>query len=56
MPLLETIKGVLRTFAWLTKEELDSMDHKAVRIGFGVVSFFAVATVWYVLFSSMSPF
>ena len=52
----ETIKGVLKTFFWLTKEELDAMDHKLLRISFSVIGFVAAALFWYIIFNKFSLF
>ena len=56
MSKIESIKGVVKTFFWLTKEELDSMDHKLARIAFGVIGFATAAMVWYFIFSRFSLF
>ena len=56
MSKIESIKGVLKTFFWLTKEEFDSMDHKMARIAFGVIGFAVAAAFWYFVFSRFALF
>ena len=56
MSKVESIKGVLKTFFWLSKEEFDTMDHKMLRIAFGIVGFAVAAAFWYFVFSKFAPF
>ena len=50
MSRLETILGVLKTFARLTREEWDEMDHKLFRVGAGLIGFLVSAAFWYFFF------
>lgn len=56
MSKVESIKGILKTFFWLTREELDTMDHKLLRVAFGILGFAVAALFWYFVFSRISPF
>jgi hypothetical protein len=56
MSKFETAKGVMKTFFWLAKEELDSMDHKLFRIALGIIAFIVSSLLWYFLFNLASPF
>ncbi len=55
MSKLETIKGITKTLVWLTREELDTMDHKLFRIAAGAITFLAVGAFWYIIFNGTSP-
>ncbi|MBI2075956.1 MAG: hypothetical protein HYT72_01770 [Candidatus Aenigmarchaeota archaeon] len=52
MSRTETVKGVLKTFFWLTKDELGGMDHKLFRIVFGIVGFLIITSFWFFLYRS----
>lgn len=56
MPKIEAVKGVLRTFWRMTKEDFMTMDHKLVRIAVGIITFLVMAFVWFYVFRSISPF
>ncbi len=55
MSKVQTIKGVLRTLLWMSKEELDEMDHKIFRIGFAVVGFVLMALFWLYFIGKIFP-
>lgn len=56
MSRLETVKGVLRTFWRMSREDFDVMDHKLARIAIGIISFLVMTLIWFYLFRSISPF
>lgn len=56
MSKIESVKGVIKTFLWLMKEELDSTDHKLPRIIFGIIGFTVAALFWYFIFNRFSLF
>lgn len=53
MSKTETAKGVMKTFFWLTKEELDGMDHKLAKIAFGVIGFLIMTSIWFLVYRSL---
>lgn len=56
MSKLKTIKGVLKTFMWMSKEDFQAMDHKLIRIGVGAAGFVVMALIWLFFLSSIIPF
>jgi hypothetical protein len=56
MSKIETLKGFVRTFFWLTGAEWKEMDRKLVRIGVGIVTFAVSALFWLYFFRSSTPF
>lgn len=56
MSRIEMIKGILKTFWTLTKEDWDETDHKLIRIAAGAIGFIVMALFWYLLFRNISPF
>ncbi len=56
MSKMEDVKGVLKTFYELSKEEFDMMDRKLLRIGVGIISFLVAAVFWYFIFNGFSGF
>lgn len=53
---LNSFKGFLRTFFWLSREEWTNLDHKMIRIVFGAVGFVAVVLFWLFFLRSITPF
>ncbi|GEM_PF-1693401 len=53
---IDSLKGVFRTFFWLSKEEWSDLDHKMVRIIFGVGGMVAMALFWLYFLRSITPF
>ncbi|MCX6816169.1 MAG: hypothetical protein NT120_04945 [Candidatus Aenigmarchaeota archaeon] len=43
MSKLQSVKGVMKTLFWMTKEDWVEMDKKFYRIVFGVISFILMA-------------
>ncbi len=56
MSKIEIIKGIMKTFWILTKEDWDELDHKLLRIATGAIGFVIMALLWYYLFRNVSPF
>lgn len=56
MPKMKAVKGVLKTFWSMAKEDFAATDHKLVRIAVGVVSFVVMALLWFYVFRTISPF
>ena len=56
MGLWNDIKGIIRMFFSLSKEEWDDMDRKLLRIGVAVTSFVVAALFWFYIFRTFSPF
>ncbi len=50
------IKGVLKIFFNISKEEWNEMDRKLLRIGIGLISFIIAALFWFYVFRAFSPF
>lgn len=53
MSRTETVKGVMKTFFWLTKEELDGMDHRLFRIAAGIAGFLIMTSLWFFLYRAL---
>lgn len=53
---IQTIKGVLKTFWWLTASEWKEMDRRLLRIAVGITTFVASALFWLYFFRSSTPF
>jgi len=53
---VDSLKGFFRTFFWLSKEEWSDLDHKMVRIIFGVGGMVAMALFWLYFLRSITPF
>lgn len=56
MAKLRAVKGILKTFFWLVKEEYDAMDNKLVRIVGGAIAFILITLFWYFFFRNFKPF
>ncbi len=56
MSRIDDTKGVLKTLFWLTKEELNAMDHKLFRITASIIAFLVVASFWYIIFNGTPLF
>ncbi len=56
MSKLQTAKGVLKTFWFMTREDWDEMDRKMLRIAAGAIGFIIMAAFWYFLFRNVGPF
>lgn len=56
MSKAETVKGVLKTFWSMTKEDFVEMDHKVVRIASGLIGFAIAAAFWFFFFRHIVPF
>ncbi|MEM7819893.1 MAG: hypothetical protein QXD48_03635 [Candidatus Aenigmatarchaeota archaeon] len=56
MSKYETIKGVLKIFFQLIKEDWDAMDHKLIRITIGAIVFILMALFWLYFLRSITPF
>jgi len=56
MSIKQTIKGTLKVFFRLTKEDWKAMDHKLVRIASLAVGFTVAALFWFFVFRNFSPF
>lgn len=52
---LDSFKGFIRTFFWLAREEWTELDHKVVRIAFGVVGFVVMALFWLYFLRNITP-
>lgn len=55
MPAIDTIKGVLKTFLWITKGEWDEMDHKFYRLASAAVMFVLVGLFWFYFLRNILP-
>jgi Mg2+ and Co2+ transporter CorA len=47
MPKMQALKGVLRTFWLMTKEDWGELDHKFYKIVFGAVMFILMGLFWF---------
>lgn len=56
MSKFQTIKGILKTFWQMTKEDFQAMDKKLWRIIIGGIIFILMAYLWFKFFSVISPF
>ena len=56
MSKAESIKGVLKMFWSMAKEDFGEMDHKFLRIAVGVGSFAAAALFWLFFLRHIIPF
>ena len=56
MSKIQTIKGILKMFWIVTKEDWDDLDHKLLRIAAGAIGFVVMALVWYFIFRKFTPF
>ncbi len=55
MPKLQALKGVLRMFWWMTKEDWGELDHKLYRIAFGAIFFILMGLFWFYLVRTILP-
>ena len=53
---IDFLKGLLKTFFWLSREEWKELDHKLFRIGFGIAVFAGMALFWLYFLRSITPF
>ncbi|MBI4170762.1 MAG: hypothetical protein HY514_03640 [Candidatus Aenigmarchaeota archaeon] len=53
---IDSLKGIVRTFFWLSKEEWTELDHKLIRIVFGIAGLVAMALFWLYFLRSITPF
>ena len=56
MSRTEDLKGILKVFWSLLKEDFDEMDHKLLRIAAGIIGFVISAIFWFYVFRRFSPF
>lgn len=56
MSIMQTMKGITKTFLWLVSEEWNVMDHKLIRIIAGVIGFTVMALFWYFFLRNFMPF
>jgi len=52
----QSIKGVLKTFFQMSKEDWSETDHKVLRIASGVIGFAIAAFFWFYFFRNIAPF
>ena len=50
------IKGTLKVFWGMTKEDWSQMEHKLLRIIFGIIGFVIAALFWFYFFRHINPF
>jgi len=55
MSKFQTIKGIMKTFFHITKEDWNEMDHKLIRLAAGAAGFIIMALVWFYFLRSISP-
>jgi len=55
MSRFETIKGIMKTFFQIFKEDFSEMDHKLLRIGIGIAGFIVMALFWFYFLRNISP-
>jgi len=55
MGKIDAIKGVMKILFWLTKDEWSEMDHKVVKLVFGVIGFVAMALFWFYFIRTVLP-
>jgi hypothetical protein len=53
---IDSLKGLFKTFFWLSREEWTDLDHKLVRIIFGVGGFVAMSLFVLYFLRSIVPF
>ncbi|MFH0949431.1 MAG: hypothetical protein V1802_03000 [Candidatus Aenigmatarchaeota archaeon] len=53
---ISMIKGTMKTFFDDVKGDFRDMDHKLMRILFGVIGFAIAAAFWYFFLRNMMPF
>ncbi len=56
MGKLQTTKGVMKTFFWMSREDWQQMDKKFYRLLFGIAGFAAMALFWLFFLRNLSPF
>lgn len=56
MSKIQAIKGVLKTLAWLTREEWGELDHKLFRILMGAIVFIFMGLFWFYFMRTILPF
>lgn len=55
MGKIDTVRGVMKTLFWLTKDEWSGMDHKLFRMIFGVIGFVVMALFWFYFIRTILP-
>ncbi|MBI4154206.1 hypothetical protein HY501_02630 [Candidatus Woesearchaeota archaeon] len=55
MSKTQTVKGILKTFVWLTNEDWNELDHKLYRIAFGAVTFIVAGLFWFYFLRHILP-
>jgi hypothetical protein len=55
MPKMQTVKGVVKTFWWMTKEDWSEMDRKLYRIAFGALTFILMGLFWFYFLGRILP-
>ena len=55
MSKLSSIKGVMKTFFWLSREDWNGMDHKIPRLVFGGIAFIVMALFWLYFLRGVLP-
>ena len=55
MGKVDSLKGFMRTFFWLTREEWQETDRKLYRIAFGVTGFVLSALFWFYFLRHIFP-
>ena len=56
MSKIESIKGFLKTFLWLSGSEWKEMDRRLIRIAVSITTFVVSALFWLYFFRSSTPF
>jgi len=54
--MLKTIKGILKTFWFLTKSDWEELDHKLLRIASSAIGFILMALFWLYFIKNIVPF
>ena len=55
MSKTQAVKGILKTFVWLTSEDWNELDHKLYRIAFGTVIFIVAGLFWFYFLRNILP-
>jgi hypothetical protein len=53
---LSSVKGVVKTFFSIAKQDWNELDHKLVRITFGAIGLVAFALFWLYFLRAIIPF
>ncbi|MBI3190260.1 hypothetical protein HYZ41_01000 [archaeon] len=55
MPKIQTALGVMKTLFSISKEEWNDLDHKLIKVTFGVISFVVMALFWFYFIRHIIP-